>query len=761
MDQARPGSAGAAAAGAALLVVLAPVLLLALWVGLGRLTAPSDGTVVQVADSAWQRGALTVGKVADPGSGLRPGDRVLAVDGVAVSTLATDRPLRVRDGQRLVYRVERGSGPGRQVLDVPVLLTRYPVAGMLERHLGVLPLALTEWLVAAFVLLRRPRHGAARAFYAMLLLLVLGATAFPFGASVLDAVSGRLWPFLAGDVANTLLWGATLHFVLLLPDQPGFRVRRRWVVAGYLLPFALYLGRLAVFLPGAGTPMARLGVPLEVSIGAAHVQPVLILGAVLAGFRATGADPLARRRMGWVLAASGIGTLAYLLLGQLPSRVAGDPLVPWDWLTVLFVPFPVALGVAVLRYRLFDIQVVLRRSLVYGAVTLALAAVYLALVTGLTRLLPAPDPVAAGLAALAVAVLFAPLRDRAHRLVGRHLFGDRDDPYRVITRLGDGLDAPAGPDAVLETVVETLVDALRLDRAAITLDGRGTVALGVSAGSPAGTPGGQVTRIPVLHGGVPVGVLELDPGPRREPFGPGDRALLDGLARQVGVIAQNLVLQDRLQASLQKAVSTREEERRRLRRDLHDGLGPTLAASSQRLELAAGLVDRDPARAREVLEELAGTHRAAVAELRRLVRGLHPPALDQLGLVGALKEQAARFPGTVVQADDAGLDDLPAALEVAAWFIAAEGMTNAARHSAGTRCTVRLHRAGGALLVEVADDGRGLPAEPPAGVGLASIRERAAELGGTVEILSGAADGAGTGPGPDGGTTVRARLPLP
>jgi signal transduction histidine kinase len=196
-------------------------------------------------------------------------------------------------------------------------------------------------------------------------------------------------------------------------------------------------------------------------------------------------------------------------------------------------------------------------------------------------------------------------------------------------------------------------------------------------------------------------------------------------------------------------VLAREEERRRIRRDLHDGLGPALSGVVFRIESALLLVDRDPEAARVQLRETSAEVQEVVADVRRLVHDLRPPALDDRGLVGALTQLAEQqpFEATV---QSVGFTTLPAAVEVAAYRIAAEALTNAARHASARTATIRLAMADGTLEVEVADDGRGIAPDRQAGVGLVSLRERAEELGGRSEV---------TCP-PEGGTVVRAWLPL-
>jgi signal transduction histidine kinase len=385
---------------------------------------------------------------------------------------------------------------------------------------------------------------------------------------------------------------------------------------------------------------------------------------------------------------------------------------------------------------------------VYGALTAALIVLYLSAAEAFGRLLGTPVTLGPLLAGASVVGLVLALRDRLRRVVVRLIFGERDDPYEVVRRLSQRLEATASADSVLRSVAETLAQTLRLPYVAVELNG--VDALRASHGRPSGEP----TAIALVHRGEEVGMLVLDTGPLREPFGPNDRALLDALARQVGLAAHNLLLTARLRRSLERVVTAREEERRRLRRDIHDGLGPILASSTMRLELAQGLLRTDAAAAQTVLADLAGTQQQALQDLRRLVEGLRPPVLDQLGLVAAVRQRADRFTDQqpllvlVEAADD--VEPLPAAVEVAAYHIVSEALTNVVKHAQAGTCTVRLWRDGG-LRLEIRDDGLGLPDSYRAGMGLHSIRERAAELGGDANAHRTAG----------GGTVIRARLPLP
>jgi signal transduction histidine kinase len=356
-----------------------------------------------------------------------------------------------------------------------------------------------------------------------------------------------------------------------------------------------------------------------------------------------------------------------------------------------------------------------------------------------------------------IAVLFQPVRAQFQRGINRLMYGERDDPAAVAAALGRRLDVPLAPGAALRAIAETVASALKLPAVAITLR-RGDAAI-VARYPPGGTDAADPAAMhathtfPLTYGGGTVGELRLARRPGESDFGPADRRLLADLARQAGVAVHAIRLSADLQAARERLVLAREEERRRLRRDLHDGLGPRLAALTLRLDTARDTLADDP-RADALLGDLAARMAEAVADIRRLVYALRPPALDDLGLVGALRGAAESYgpaaPSIAVEAPD-WLPPLSAAVEVAAYRIALEALTNAVRHAHASRCTIRLSvdAASEALSVAIEDDGVGIAPARIAGIGCASMRERAEELGGTcaIELLS------------TGGTRVFALLP--
>jgi two-component system, NarL family, sensor kinase len=351
-----------------------------------------------------------------------------------------------------------------------------------------------------------------------------------------------------------------------------------------------------------------------------------------------------------------------------------------------------------------------------------------------------------------LAVTFQPARERVQRGVNQLLYGDRDDPYLVVRRLTGLLRDTAEPDAVPQLLTEALAASLRLPYVAVETAGRHAPRRLAFHGDQAfdGEVADGVESFDMLAHGEHVGrliVATRSPGTR---FTQAERRLLSDVALHAAVAVETARLIQDLRTSRERLVVAREEERRRLRRDLHDGLGPTIAGMSMQVSAAQRIVGRHE-RAGTILDELAGDLRTCTVEVRRLVDQLRPPALDR-GLPAALRAEGRRFDGeelsVTVDAPDE-LDGLPAAVEMAAYRIVGEALTNVARHAHATRCTITVELCD-ALVLTVVDDGVGLPTAGRRGVGLDSMRERAEELGGTCALRS-------VDPH---GTAVEVRMPL-
>ncbi len=435
------------------------------------------------------------------------------------------------------------------------------------------------------------------------------------------------------------------------------------------------------------------------------------------------------------------------------SPLAGQALNAVQLVAVLALLFiPIFTYIAILRHRLYDIDVVINRTLVYGSLSACVVLIYVLAVIALGALFQAQGNIAVSLLATGlVAVLFQPLRSRLQRGVNRLMYGERDEPYAVISRLGRRLESTLAPDTVLPTLVETIAQALKLPFTAILLkEGEG-----FRTAAAYGSPRGEPETLPLVYQREEIGRLVLSPRAPGEGFSHADRVLLEDLARQAEVAVHAVRLTSDLQHSRERLVATREEERRRLRRDLHDGLGAQLAGLNVQAGTLRRLIPRDPDAAEELVVELREELHSAIVDIRRLVYDLRPPALDDLGLVESLRQLAERYgskdePLSVLVEAPEKLPDLPAAVEVAVYRITQEALTNVVRHARARTCVVLLV-VNDDVTLEIVDDGVGIPAERSAGVGLTSMHERASELGGICIVE----------PVRKGGTKVLVRLPLP
>lgn len=480
------------------------------------------------------------------------------------------------------------------------------------------------------------------------------------------------------------------------------------------------------------------------------------------------ASPTQRQQIKWFAFGFGILLLWNALFNLLPLLVPdlGRPdslyqLIGPANLALTYLPIPVGIGIAILRYRLWDIDIIINRTLVYGSLTISVIVLYVLVVIGLGSAIQARGNLLLSLLATGlIAVLFQPSHKRLQQGVNRLMYGERDDPYRVLSRLGQRLEVTLTAEAVLPTIVETVAQALKLPFAALSWTlGEGATGSNTLAVYGESKEQSEQTRVPLVYQNEAVGELVLAPRQKGESLTPADQRFLRDLAPQIGVAVHAVRLTADLkqltidlQHSRERLVTAREEERRRLRRDLHDGLGPQLSSQTLTLTAARKLLHQDPDAADKLLADATIHAQEAIADIRRLVYALRPPALDDLGLLAALQEQLQQYRSSgvtlLLEAPEC-LPPLPAAMEVACYRITQEALTNVIRHAHAHTCTVQL-TAEKQLTLEIRDDGQGLPPGYHSGVGLTSMRERAEELGGTCVME----------PGPTGGTCVRVHIPL-
>lgn len=419
------------------------------------------------------------------------------------------------------------------------------------------------------------------------------------------------------------------------------------------------------------------------------------------------------------------------------------------FIALLLIPF--SIGIAILRSHLWNIDIIIHRTLVYGILSACVVGLYILVVGGLGTVLQQQGNILISLLATGlIAFLFQPLRERLQRAVNYLVYGERNDPYLVLSRLGQRLETTLVPESTLSTIVETVAQVFKVSYVTVTLKQEEAFVEGAVYGQA--PPEGELLHIPLTYQGEFLGELIVSSGAPGEAFPLADRRLLEDLARHAGVAVHAVRLRAAIQRSREQLVMAREEERRRLRRDLHDGLGPQLASLHLLLTSVRKMLHKDPATAEQMLTEAMTYMREAISDIRRLVYGLRPPALDDLGLLAALQEDMRRYHAsgiTFTLIAPERLPPLPAAVEVACYRIVQEALTNVISHAHAHQCTVHLS-IDEDLHLEVIDDGHGLPAAWKNGVGLNSLRERTQELGGTYGIDSVS----------HGGTHVSVCLPL-
>ena len=639
------------------------------------------------------------------------------------------------------------------------------------------PTTLTAGLLGALLVALRPRNPVGWGFLATGLAFMLGLFAEQYAAYGLLTRPGSLpgaefafwlqiWIYPPALIPMFAL--SPLYF----PDGRLPTPRWRWVaraalwllpllaVANAVRPGPAYLFGSYLVNPYGIEALVGLDWLTDTLPGLAGLASI-IAAAVSLVVRFRRADQTVRQQVMWLAYAVALTALAFVV--DAAVALAAPAHYPAVFKVVQLVPMlvVVAATIAVLRHRLFDIDRLVNRSLLYGLLTACVVGIYVTVVAGLGALIGAPRR-GIGVSLLAtgvVAVAFEPLRSRLQRLVDRLLYGHPADPYRTLTLLGRRLETTLQLGMVLPAVAATVAETFRVPYVAVQVlegDGYRTQAEHGQPPRPEATP----LYLPLSYGSEPVGRLVLAGPGRRVELAPGDRRLLADLARQVGVAVHSVRAGEEaarlsvdLQRSRERLVLTREEERRRIGRDLHDGLGPQLAGLTMTLEAARDLVRTDPGRAEELLADLQGRAELAVEDVRRIAHRLRPPALDALGLVGALRSHAASQQRVQITVEaPQPLPALPAAVELAAYRVVLEALHNVTSHAQAASCRVTLQAERGpdALRVLVIDDGRGVPTDAPVGVGLQSMRERAAELGGSCVVR----------PAESGGTMVEAVLPL-
>lgn len=627
-----------------------------------------------------------------------------------------------------------------------------------------LSMPITFALVGALILSRQPRNAIGWLVIVPALTFVLDYFTRPIIYSVTTPPAAPSpWLLLALYVNGTswIFFIFPLFLIaLVFPTGNPVTPRWRWVIA-YAIGMILFFLLIALFarnyepavegldwsVPNpigfieAATMNVILSTPWGIALG---ILTILSVAALIVRYRRSRGRE--RQQLKWLLYVCGLFTIVYVPLaitadGELPGQLLND-LFEFLFLLSIFA-FPIAIGIAILRYQLYDIDVIINRTLVYGTLTALVISLYVFIVGYLGSLLRTENNLLISLFATGlVAVLFQPMRGWLQLGVNRLVYGRRDEPVAVLSQLGARLEQAIVPDEILPWLVDTVARALKLPYVAIALQVGGEFHIRAESGRRTDS----LEVFPLIYQGETIGQLMVGRRATREDFNPADRLLLTNIARQAGAVAYSVRLNAALQQSRQQLVTAREEERRRLRRDLHDGLGPQLASQTLTIEAIRKQLEANPGKARDLLNHLNAQSQAAIQDIRRLVYGLRPPALDELGLLGALREAMKQHGQAGECVEITAIPDplpvLPAAVEVAVYRIAQESITNVLRHAEARQCTVSITAQDHHLDLIIADNGRGYPVDFHYGIGLNSMRERAEELGGTIRFENQTAGGA-------------------
>ncbi len=618
--------------------------------------------------------------------------------------------------------------------------------------------------------------------------------------SLLDAahIAAGRWVLLlsasTGQVAPSL-GGVIVIALLLFPDGHLPSPRWRWVVGGVVAAstagFVLNLfdptpGNIgesthdvsALAIKGSEGTMATLGTLTSVA------TLVLGLTVVLSIFlRLRGADADRRHQVKWVAFASVLPVVVITGLTLLPLPAGGGPVlnaIAAGLTALAILAVPIAIGIAVLKYRLYDIDVIISRTLVYGALAAFITAVYIGIAVGIGTLVGSggqPNLWLSIVATIIVAVGFQPVRERLKKIANRLVYGKRATPYEVLSEFSGQVAETYDADEVLPRMARVLQEGTGAESATVWL--RGGAQLRPAATSPDSRSGsepvlmsdGTLPELPgatmsarVEHQGTVLGALSIVKR-KGESLTPTEAKLIEDLANQAGLVLRNVGLTaelrqrlDDLRTSRQRLVRAQDEERRRLERNLHDGAQQHLVAIKVKLGLAQMLLAKSPERAKATIAQLKGDADEALETLRDLARGIYPPLLADKGLVVALESQArkATVPVTV-RAD--GVGRYAQDVEATVYFCALEALQNVQKYASEARVVVRLGAEDGRLRFDITDDGVGFDVGTTMrGAGLTNMIDRVEALGGTVEVVS--RHGAGTRVSGDLPVQVREALPV-
>jgi signal transduction histidine kinase len=584
------------------------------------------------------------------------------------------------------------------------------------------------------------------------------------------------WPTWVHNWIGNLALGALILLFLLFPDGRPLSRRWRWVAGvaiaysiGYAAAIALDPApvQLSTLLPSVRNPV---GVPALAGFGGSlaflGIFVLLVLGGAAILLRLRRSIGEERQQLKWFAYATcvsvGVLIVGVLLAFTPQTQTLSDAAFGAAFVVGFSIAVPGAAALAILRYGLYEIDVVINKTLVYFSLAAVITAIYVGIVVGIGAVIGSKGNTGLSILATAiVAVAFQPIRDRSRRFANRLVYGKRATPYEVLSEFADRMAATYSVEDVLPRTARILADATGAARADVWL--RVGAELHV-AGSWPSAPSDELipladpeapdvpgaTRVAaVRHQGEVLGALSVQKM-AGDPLTPTEDKLLTDVASQAGLVLRNVRLIEELRASRQRIVTAQDQERRKLERDIHDGAQQQLVALAIKANLARSLVGRDERKEAELLDQLKSEAQDALENLRDLARGIYPPLLADQGLVVALTAQARKSPMPVsVEAD--GIGRFSQDVEAAVYFCTLEALQNVAKYAKASGATVQLSRGDGHLDFEVADDGVGFDQKAQgSGTGTQGMADRLAALGGELLVVS----------SPGAGTTVTGKVPV-
>jgi len=595
--------------------------------------------------------------------------------------------------------------------------------------------------------------------------LATAPASLPFGGYA-AALSNAGFPF------TWLAFGLTL---LLFPD--GHLPSRRWrapasafvlvwgvgTILSLFVP-TLFIGPFQIHNPiGLGGPTSLVDLDRSPHVAVLwNIVSFILLAATASApiLRRRRANAETRQQLRWLaLVLEVILALVVVALGfaapPVHASLAGA-IAAVGILLLVALGIPAAIGVAVLKYRLYDLDVVINKTVVYGALALFITVVYVGIVVGVGSLAGSTgNPALSAVAAATVALAFQPARRRAQRLADRLVYGERATPYEVLSEFAGRLSGTFETEDLLPRIARILAEGTGAARADVWLregaELRAVASWPHEATALQPVPHDQLPEhaVPVLHEGKLLGGLSLEKRPG-ERMGSAETKLVENLASQAGLVLRNVQLIEDLKASRQRLVAAQDEERRKIERNIHDGAQQQLVALAIQLKLTEQLMDRDADKAKALLGQLQGAAGSALEDLRDLARGIYPPLLADQGLTAALEAQA-RKAAMPVSVDSDGIGRFSQDVEATVYFCTLEALNNVAKYAEATRATIRLANGAGTLRFEIQDDGAGFdPNATGYGTGLQGMADRLAALGGGLHVTS----------SPGSGTTIEGHLPL-